>query len=387
MTEPVNVIYTSCAGLDVHQATVVACLLHGKLTSTRPKKELKTFETTQKGLSQLAEWLTGFDCQAVAMESTGVYWQPIWHVLEDRFPLILANPQRIKGIAGHKTDKVDARWIAGLLRVDLIPASFIPSESIRELRDLTRTRKHLVEDRNRKKNRVQKILQTAGIKLTTYIADIFGKSGRALLDMLVNGEVLTPATVEKVVFTSLKRKVPLIVEALNGFFNEHHRFMLDQQLKLIDVDEDTIAQYERRIDTYLEMYTAEVELLRSFPGIQKNATAIVLAEVGPDVITFKDASHLASWAGLCPGNNESAGKRKSRHINHGNAYLKRILCQAAWATIRIKNSRFEKLYRRVKARQGPKKAIVAVAHKLICLIYQALTTRQAYTEAATCSST
>ncbi|MFT8907435.1 MAG: IS110 family transposase [Lentilactobacillus diolivorans] len=287
MTEPVNVIYTSCAGLDVHQATVVACLLHGKLTSTRPKKELKTFETTQKGLSQLAEWLTGFDCQVVAMESTGGYWQPIWHVLEDRFPLILANPQRIKGIAGHKTDKVDARWIAGLLRVDLIP-----SESIRELRDLTRTRKYLVADRNRKKNWVQKILQTAGIKLTTYIADIFGKSGRALLDMLVNGEVLTPATVEKVVFTSLKRKVPLIVEALNGFFNEHHRFMLDQQLKLIDVDEDTIAQYERRIDTYLEMYTAEVELLRSFPGIQKNATAIVLAEVGPDVVTFKDASHL-----------------------------------------------------------------------------------------------
>lgn len=333
----INVNYDCCAGLDVHQGNVVACVLHGKRTSTRPKAETRTFGTTQMQLNQLADWLDSFECQAVAMESTGVFWKPIWHVLADRFEVILANPQRIKGIPGHKTDKKDARWIAKLLRLSLVPPSFVPAEAIQDLRDLTRTRKHLVESKNKQKNRIHQILQCAGIKLTTYIEDVFGKSGRNMLNLLVNGEVVTAEIVKPLVFTSLKKKTIQIVEAMNGFMRAHHRFMLGESLKIMDAFDESIASYE--------------------------------AEIGVDMSVFPDEKHLSSWAGLCPGNHESAGKRYHSHVNHGNAYLKRILCQASWAAKRAKHSDLGDFFRIKMKQRGVKKACVATAHKFLVKIY------------------
>jgi len=364
-----DVNYDSCAGLDVHQETVIACILHGKRTSTRPKAEIRTFGTTQSQLDQLADWLKSFDCQAVALESTGVFWKPIWHVLADKFKLILANPQRIKGIPGHKTDKKDARWIAKLLRLDLIPASFVPDEEIQDLRDLTRTRKYLIESRNKQKNRIHQILQCGGIKLTTYIEDIFGKSGRNMLELLVNGEIITPQIIKPLVYTSLKKKVPQIVDAMNGFMRSHHRFMLREMLDIINAYEKSIAHYEAEIDTILQQYEAEVQLLISFKGLQRDSAGIIIAEIGVDMSVFDDEKHLASWAGLCPGNHESAGKRYSSKINHGNAYLKRILCQASWAAAKSPTSELGAFFRRKKKQRGPKKAAVATAHRLLKQIY------------------
>ncbi|MDE1550071.1 IS110 family transposase, partial [Jeotgalibaca caeni] len=222
-----DIIYESCAGLDVHQENVVACVLTGPLTSTRPKKEMRKFSTTTKGLLEMREWLLSFRCQAVAMESTGIYWKPIWHILQDDFNLILANPRKIKNIPGHKTDRKDAEWIAKLTRIDLIPRSSVPEENFQDLRDLTRTRKRYVESVTSSKNRIHKILQTAGIKITSYVEDIFGASGRHLLQMLLNGEEATAETVEPLVYTSLKKKVPDIVQAMHGFFRPHHRFLLE----------------------------------------------------------------------------------------------------------------------------------------------------------------
>lgn len=365
----INVNYDCCAGLDVHQGNVVACVLHGKRTSTRPKAETRTFGTTQMQLNQLADWLDSFECQAVAMESTGVFWKPIWHVLADRFEVILANPQRIKGIPGHKTDKKDARWIAKLLRLSLVPPSFVPAEAIQDLRDLTRTRKHLVESKNKQKNRIHQILQCAGIKLTTYIEDVFGKSGRNMLNLLVNGEVVTAEIVKPLVFTSLKKKTIQIVEAMNGFMRAHHRFMLGESLKIMDAFDESIANYEAEIDVLLQQYEGEVELLTCFAGISRETASIIIAEIGVDMSVFPDEKHLSSWAGLCPGNHESAGKRYHSHVNHGNAYLKRILCQASWAAKRAKHSDLGDFFRIKMKQRGVKKACVATAHKFLVKIY------------------
>lgn len=374
------IIYECCAGLDVHQDNVVACVLTGPLTSTRPKKEVQRFHTTTSGLLALKEWLSSFGCQAVAMESTGVYWKPIWHMLQDDFHLILANPRKIKSIPGHKTDKKDAEWIAKLTRIDLIPASFVPEERIQALRDLTRSRKSLVESRNKEKNRIHKILQTAGFKITSYVEDIFGKSGRNLLEMLINGEVITEEKVRANVYTSLKKKIPQIVDALNGFVRSHHRFMLEQVYTLILAYEKAIQAFEERIDLVLENYESEMSLIVAIPGLDRKAAAVVIAEIGTDMSHFPSSEQLASWAGLCPGNNESSGKRKSSHINKGNAYLKKVLCQAAFAASRAKDTKFKGRFYRIKQNRGTQKAVVAIAHSLLKTIYALLLRKQPYQE-------
>lgn len=373
-------IYESCAGLDVHQDNVVACVLYGPLTSTRPKKEVKKFDTTTHGLNYLKEWLLGFKCEAVTMESTGVYWKPIWHVLQDDFHLILANPRKIKHIPGHKTDKKDSEWIAKLTRIDLIPQSFVPEEAIQDLRDLTRTRKNLVEARNRVKNQIHKILQTAGIKLTTYIADIFGLSGRNLLEMLINGEEVTEEKVSSLVYTSLKKKVPQIVDAMNGFLRSHHRFLLDQEYQLMLAYEKASKEMESRIDWALGVYEIDVEVLVELPGIDRKAASVIIAEIGTDISQFPSAENLASWAGLCPGNNESAGKRKSTHINKGNPFLKRVLCQAAFAASSKKDSKYKAKFYRIKQNRGSQKAIIAIAHDLLRTIYFLFSRNERYIE-------
>nr|WP_321292478.1 IS110 family transposase [uncultured Trichococcus sp.] len=376
-------IYESCAGLDVHQDNVVACVLYGPLTSTRPKKEVRKFDTTTYGLKILKEWLLGFKCEAVAMESTGIYWKPVWHVLQDDFHLILANPRKIKHIPGHKTDKKDAEWIAKLTRIDLIPQSFVPDETIQDLRDLTRTRKNLVESRNRVKNQIHKILQTAGIKLTTYVEDIFGLSGRNLLELLINGEAVTEDKVSVLVYTSLKKKVPQIVDAMNGFLRSHHRFLLDQAYHLMLAYEKTIKEIEDRVDWVLNAYQVETEILIELPGIDKKAASVIIAEIGTDISQFPSAENLASWAGLCPGNNESAGKRKSTHINKGNPFLKRVLCQAAFAASRKKDSKYKAKFYRIKQNRGTQKAIIAIAHDLLRTIYLLFSRNEHYIESGT----
>lgn len=308
-------ILESCAGLDVHQKTVVVCVLSGSLNQ-KPSKEIKTFSTTTKDLLALNEWLEEHNCSHVAMESTGVYWKPVWNLLEDSsFELILANAQRIKNVPGRKTDVKDAEWIAQLLRSGLIEKSFVPPNDIRELRDLTRYRKKLMQETTQEKNRIHKILQDANIKLTTYITDIFGVSGREILKALIQGKNLSKQDLNQLVYASLKPKIPQLVEALNGRFRRHHqtmiRFSWDHLLYL----EKTVELVEHQIGECLKPYRHEVELLDSIPGVNVRAASVILAELGSDMTIFPSHSHLSSWAGLSPGNNESAGKKKAERQN------------------------------------------------------------------------
>lgn len=375
-----EIIYECCAGLDVHQNNVVACVLDGPFTSTRPKKHLKKFDTTTKGLLGLHEWLTEFNCEIVAMESTGIYWKPIWHILQGSFDLVLANPYKIKNIPGQKTDKKDASWIAKLLRIDLIPKSFVPEEPIQDLRELTRLRKMWIESRNREKNRAHKILQTAGIKITSYMTDIFGMSGRNLLNLLISEEEITEEKVEKAVYTSLKFKVPELLEGLTGFFRSHHRFLLKQVLDVIDMYNDKIKELEIKIAECLEPYREYVDNLVTIPGISEDSAAVIISEFGINMNQFSSAEKLASWVGLCPGNNESAGKRRSTRISKGNSYAKKILCQCAYSACRSNHLRFKNYYQRISQNRGGKRATIAVAHLITRIIYYMISRNEVYHE-------
>ncbi|MGT2756919.1 IS110 family transposase [Streptococcus ovuberis] len=375
-----DILYESCAGIDVHQAMIAVCVLHGPLTSTRPKREEKRFDTTTAGLKECREFLLSLHVQAVGMESTGVYWKPVWHALVNDFELILAHPDHMKAILGQKTDKKDSHWIAKLTRIGLLPRSFVPDETIQELRELTRQRKHYVESRHRETNRIHKILQSGGIKLTTYIEDIMGLSGRNLLQLLVDGTPITARIVHQSVYTSLKKKVPQLLEALDGYFSDHHRFMLTQSLEFYDFYQKQIEILENRINYYLMQYEDQVELLDSIPGIDVITASVFIAEVGVEMSQFKTAGHLASWAGLCPGNNESAGKKRNTKIRHGNAYLKKCLCQAVYAARRQKGSPISQRFYQLQARRGPQKATIATAHQLLKLAYFLIANNLTYEE-------
>lgn len=292
--------------------------------------------------------------------------------------MILANPAHMKAIPGQKTDKKDAFWIAKLTRIGLLPKSFVPDETIQELRDLTRQRKFYVESRSKEVNRIHKILQSGGIKLTTYIEDIMGKSGRNLLELLCEGEVMDAKTVSKAVYTSLKRKVPQLLQALDGYFSNHFRFLLREALDIYDVFDQKIKKLEDRIDSYLEQFQRELEILDSIPGIDEGTAAVFIAEVGVDMTQFPTAGHLASWAGLCPGNNESAGKKRSTKIRHGNSYLKRCLCQSVFAVRRQKGKPIAQKFYQIQSRRGSQKATIAIAHTLLKLAYHLLATNQTY---------
>jgi transposase len=304
-----DAILERCAGLDVHQETVVACILTGRLDK-KPRQEIQTFGTTTRELLKLHDWLLESGCTHVAMESTGVYWKPVWNVLESSFELTLANPQRIKNVPGKKTDMKDAVWIAQLLRCGLIEASFVPPEDIRDLRDLTRYRRKLMEAATAEKNRIHKILQDANIKLSTYITDVFGVSGRALLESVMNGEVLGPDQVKSMVKAQVRKKVPQLVDALNGRVRAHHRKMIRRHYDHLTYLEKEIEALETEIEELLSPYRKEMDLLDTIPGIDKDAAASILAEIGTDMSVFPSEGHLASWGGLSPGNNESAGKKK-----------------------------------------------------------------------------
>ena len=370
-----EVLYPRCAGLDVHQQTVVACARI--VTETGVAQHVETFETTTQGLEKLRDWLTEHGCTHVAMESTGVYWKPVWHVLEGSFSLVLAHAAHIRNVPGRKSDVNDAMWIADLLAHGLIRGSFVPPTPIQELRDLTRTRKQLVREIAQHTQRIQKTLEDANIKITGVISDILGQSGRALLEALIAGET-DPERLVQLTTGRLKAPRSQLVEALRGRVRSHHRFLLKLHLDQIDALQGAVREVEERIGESTEPYRAAVELLDTIPGVNPTAAHVILGEIGLDMTRFPTAAHLISWAGLCPRNDESAGKRRSTRVRKGAPWLKTTLVQAAWAAVRKKSSYFRAQFLRIKARRGPMKAIIAVAASMLTAAYHMLRTGAVY---------
>jgi transposase len=362
-------LHKRCAGLDVHKVEVVACLR--LVARGRASYEVRRFPTTTKGLIKLAEWLEAAQCTHVAMEATGVYWKPVWHMLEGRFTLILANAAHIKGVPGRKSDVNDATWIADLLAHGLIRASFVPPQPIQELRDLTRTRKQLTREIVQHTQRIQAVLEEANVKLSSAITDILGMSGRRILKAIVAGET-DPAKLAELGGPQLAASRSDLADALHGRVREHHRFLIGQHLKTIEQLEATIAAFDTRIEAALRPFRGAIERLKEIPGLSQTSAAILIAEIGADMNQFPTAGHLLSWAGLVPRLDESAGKRRSTRVRKGAPWLKPVLVQCAWAAARKKNSYFQAQFLRLKARCGPKKAVVAVAASLLATAYHML---------------
>jgi transposase len=364
-----EVLYPQCAGLDVHARNVVACV---RIASGRTVTyEHHTVSTTTRGLLELRDWLTAHGVTHVAMEATGVYWKPVWHVLEDACTLVLANAMHIRNIPGRKSDKNDATWIADLLALGLIRSSFVPPAPIHELRDLTRTRKQLVREITRHTQRIQKTLEDANVKLTEVISDILGTSGRAMLKALVAGET-DPERLADLTSRRLKATRAELVDALHGRVTPHHRFVIQLHLTQIAALETAVADVEARIREALAPFRAAVSLLMTMPGVSETAAAVIIGEIGDDMSKFPSAGHLLSWAGLCPRLDESAGKRRSTRTRQGAPWLKTTLVQIAWPAARKNHSYFHAQFLRLKSRRGPKKAIVAVAASMLTDVYYML---------------
>jgi transposase len=372
-----EVIHPCCAGIDVHKETVVVCIRRTGVGG-EAQEQVRTFATTTAALLELGDWLVEQQAPIAAMESTGVYWKPVWNLLEDRLKVILVNSQQTKQTPGRKTDAKDGRWIAQLLSCGLLRASFVPPQEQRELRDLTRTRASLLQDKARVANRLQKILEDANIKLASVASDVLGVSGRDIIRSLIGGK-MSAAMMADLARQKLRLKIPQLTEALNGRATEHHRFMLKLHLEQIERMEEEIGQLDRRIEEVMSpLERRAIETLDEIPGIDCRAAQNILAEIGAEVSAFPDADHLASWAGMCPGNNQSGGKRRSGRMTQGNRWLKSTLNQCAWAASRKKNSYFQAQFRRVTSRRGVKRAAMAVAHSLLCICWELLKQGQCY---------
>jgi transposase len=365
-------------GLDVHQATVMACLLIVRKDG-KVQKQMQTFGTTTRELLSLREWLLSEGCTHMAMESTGVYWKPVYAILEGALEIVVANAQHVKKVPGRKTDVKDAEWIADLLCHGLLRSSFVPPKPIRELRDLTRYRRKLVESQAAERNRLLKLLESANIKLASVATDVFGMSGRLMLRAPVEGKT-TPQEMAELAKGKLRKKIPELEPALEGRVEEHHRFLLRLQLGRLEAIEKDLAVLEQRIQEKLKPYEAQLALLDEIPGVDWTLAAGIIAEMGVDMNVFGSVSQLASWAGVCPGNNESAGKRKSSRIPKGNVYLKTALVEAANSAAKAKGTHLRDKFYRLKARRGYKRAAVAVAHKILVAIYHMLSHRVCYNE-------
>ena len=364
-----DVIQERCAGLDVHQKTVMACVRRvakGKVT-----QEVRIFGTSTRELLALSDWLAACGCTHVAMESTGVFWKPVWHVLEGQFELVLANAMHIRNIPGRKSDVKDAQWIADLLAHGLIRGSFVPPAPIQELRDLTRTRKQLVREINRHTLRIQKVLEDANVKITGVISDILGMSGRAILDALVAGET-DPEHLVDLTSSRLHASRETLSEALYGRVTSHHRFLLKLHLDQIDAIRSGVTLLEQRMEQLLVPFQTTIERPMTIPGVSHTASTVILAEIGSDMSRFPTAGHLLSWAGLCPRLDESAGKRMSTRTRPGTPWLKTTLVQGAWGAVRQRDSYLHAQFLRLKSRRGPKKAIVAVAASILTAAYYML---------------
>jgi transposase len=373
-----DLLLNCCAGLDVHKKTVVACIRRVETDGTI-SSQVRTFSTLTAELLALSDWLDEQGVHQVAMESTGVYWKPVFNLLEGRFAVLLVNAQRLKNVPGRKTDVKDAEWIAQLLQYGLLSPSFIPPPEIRQLRDLTRQRTELIRDRAAVVNRIHKVLEDANIKLASVASDILGVSGRAMLGAIVAG-CDDPEDLAELAKRRLRGKIPELKRALHGRITEHHRFLLKALLDQIDSLEGLIARFDARIDEAMAPLAEPAHRLRGIPGVGKQAAEVILAEIGPDMTAFPSAGHLASWAGVCPGNDQSAGKQRDGKTTKGSQWLRGVLVQAAWAARSAKETVFSACYRRWAKRLGRKKALVAVAHKLLVVIYHVLKKRSEYQE-------
>lgn len=371
-----QVVYERCCGLDVHKGTVVACAL----VSEEGKglfREVRTFGSMTGDLQDLGDWLAGLGITHVVMESTGVYWKPVYNLLDGRFALLVVNAQHLKALAGRKTDVQDAEWLADLLRHGLLKGSFIPSQELRELRDLTRYRTRLGDERKSEVNRIHKVLEDANIKLANVASDIMGVSGRAMLAELVQGHTSAEVLAE-LAKGRLREKRELLEKALQGRVRSHHRFMLAQHLSHIDFLEEAIRQLDMQIEEQMRPFAASLEKWDSLPGINQRLAEILVAEMGADLEPFEDAEHLASWAGMCPGNNESGGKRRSGKTRRGSPWLRRALVEAAHGAARTKQKYFQTLYRRLAARRGKQRALIAVGHSLLVTGYHLIRCNRTY---------
>jgi transposase len=364
-----EVLYPRCAGLDVHAGSVTACARIA--VGATVTYDHRTVSTTTRGLLELAEWLTAHGCTHVAMEATGVYWKPVWAVLEDRFECVLVNARHVKQVPGRKTDVKDSEWLAQLLEHGLLRASFIPPQPIRELRELTRHRKVLIEQRAGEVNRVQKLLESANIKLGLVATDVLGASGRAMLRALQAGE-RDGARLAELAKGSLRQKRGKLAEALTGRFTAHHAGLLGELLDHIEYLEGAIARLSVRIEAVLQPHAAHVEHLQSIPGVNRQAAETIIAEIGLDMGRFPTAGHLASWAGICPGNRESAGKRQSGRTRPGDRWLKSVLTECGWGAGRARNTYLGAQYARLSHRRGKKKAVLAVGHSILVAAYYIL---------------
>lgn len=369
-----DILYPRCAGLDVHKDSVTARV---RCVSPPTHDEVRTFATTTTDLFALADWLAAHGCTHVAMEATGVYWKPVWHLLEDRFQLVLANAQHVRNVPGRKTDVNDATWLADLLAHGLIRSSFVPPAPIQELRDLTRTRKQLVREIAQHSLRIQKTLEDANIKVASVLSDVLGKSGRAMLAALVAGET-DPARLADLAQGTARKKRTELIEALRGRVTAHHRGMLTLHLDVVAALETALAAVDAAVGKALAPIQARARLLTTMPGISDLVAQVVVAEIGVDMSRFPTAAHLVSWAGLCPRNDESAGKRRSTRVRPTGQWLKPTLVTAAWAAVRVKNTYLGAQFLRLKARRGPKKAILAVAASMLTAAYYMLRDGVAY---------
>jgi transposase len=363
-------IIERCCGLDVHKDTVVACVLTGP-PDGRAKKEIRTYGTTTNELEQLRDWLQQVGCTHVGMESTGVYWVPVYTVLEERFDLTVGNAAHMKNVPGRKTDVKDAQWIAELIRCGLIRKSFVPPKWQRALRDLTRYRRKLVDAQASERNRLQRLLETCNVKLASVATDVFGKSGRAMLRALIKGEE-NPAQMAQLAEGRLRAKLNALVLALRGNIEAHHRFMLDIQLRRVEEIEANIAVVDSKIEEAVVPHRTVVERLMTIPGVDRVVAVTVIAELGIDMTVFPTAAHAAAWAGVCPGNNESAGKRMGQQQRRGNIHLTTALVQAAFAASRTNNTYFKARFWKIGGRVGKKRAAVAIAHSILKAAYAML---------------
>ena len=370
-----KLLHANCAGLDVHKDEVVGCVR--RTVQGKVGEQVRRFATTTQGLLELADWVQSSGCTHVAMEATGVYWKPVWHVLENCAELVLANAAHIHNVPGRKSDVNDAVWIADLLAHGLIRASFVPPTPIQELRDLTRTRRQLTRQKVQHTQRIQKVLEDANVKLDSVVSDVMGQSGRRILGAILEGEG------EPETLAALGSQRPLcsraeLVEALRGRVGEHHRFLLRQHLRMIDDLERAIGDFDRRIEEALRPFRDQAERLTAIPGVSTTAAQVLLAEIGADMSRFPSAGHLLKWAGLCPRLDQSAGKHRSTRVGWGAPWLKPVLVQCAWAAAHSKQTYLHAQFLRIRAGRGSKKAAVAVAASILTAAYHMLRNNSPY---------
>jgi transposase len=371
-------IIARCAGLDIHKESIEACVRRMEANG-RLHQQTRYWGTMTRDLLAMSDWMAAQGVTHVAMESTGVYWKPIYNILESRFTVLLVNARHLKQVPGRKSDIGDCQWIAQLLQYGLLKGSFIPKRPQRELRDLTRHRTQLVEEKTRTVNRIHKVLEDANIKLAWVATDILGVSGRAMLERLMGGEQ-DPVKLADFAQGQLRGKIPELEKALEGHVTEHHQFMLRLLWKQLAQEEELIAELDTKIEEQTRPFADKIEDLGAVPGVNRRAAEVVLAEVGTDMAPFPTHQHLASWAGMCPGNEESAGKRRKRRITPGNRWLKRSLVQAAWGASHTKNTYLASQYRRLAGRRGKKRALIAVGHSMLVIFYHMLKDGTSYAD-------